>query len=149
MQSYSRKYYYYRRPIGDLSETRWRSTCLIGHPLENSTCFIGDWHGGSETHRRPRNVSSETGMSNRRSIGDQHAWCETHGRPLFLIGDPLETYMPDWRPIRDLDMLHWRPIWNRHTPSETHLKPTCPIGDQHTCLIGDTLETDMPDLSRD
>ena len=57
-------------------------------------------------------------------------------------------------------MLHWT-IWNRHASLDTHLKPTCPIGDwhvwstthrrltclirdQHTCLIGDTLENDMP-----
>ena len=38
----SRKYYYYRRPIGDLLEAHRRPTCLIGDPTENSTCFIGD-----------------------------------------------------------------------------------------------------------
>ena len=41
--------------------------------------------------------------------------------------------MPDQRPIGDLYMLHWWPIWNRHAPSETHLKPTCPIWDRHAC----------------
>ena len=40
------------------------------------------------------------------------------------IRDPSETDMPDWRPIGDLDMLHWRlacPIGNRHAPSETDM----------------------------
>ena len=31
-------------------------------------------------------------------IGDQS---ETNWRPTCLIGDPLETDMPDWRSIRD------------------------------------------------
>ena len=60
----SRKYHYYRRPMGDLDML----------------------------HRRHQHYS-------------------------------LETDMPDWRP--------------RHASSETHLKPTCPIVDQHTCLIRD------------
>ena len=63
----------------------------------------------SETHRRP--------------IRDP---LETHRRPTFLIGNPLETVIPDRRPIRD-----------RHAWSETHRRPTC--------LIGDTSKTDMPD----
>ena len=72
---------------------------------------------------------------------------ETHRRPTYLIRDPSETEMPDQRPIGDLEMLHRRPIWNRHAPSEIDmigLKPTCLIRDQHAYLIGDTLETYMP-----
>ena len=38
----SRKYYYYWKPIGGLSETHQRPTCLIGDPSETSTCFIRD-----------------------------------------------------------------------------------------------------------
>ena len=67
--SSSRKYYHYRRTIGEhvSSETDMplrRSTCLIGDPLENSTCLIGDRH-----------APSETDMPDRRLIKDQHA-CE-------------------------------------------------------------------------
>ena len=45
------------------------------------------------------------------------------------IGDPSETDMPDRRPIRDLDMLHQRPIGDRHAPSETDMPDRRPIGD--------------------
>ena len=45
---------------------------------------------------------------------------KTYQRP---IRDPSETNMPERRPIGEIDMPHWRP----------------------TCLIGDPLETDMPD----
>ena len=55
----SQKYYYYRRPIGDPSETYWRLTCLIE-----------DWH-----------ASSETNMPHPRPIGDQHVSSETLGHP--------------------------------------------------------------------
>ena len=91
-----------------------------------------------------------------RPIGDLS---ETHWRQTCFIGDPLETSMSHWRPIRD-----------RHVSPETHRRPTCligdlseanmphwrPIGDPHaslktnmphwrpTCLIGDPPETDMP-----
>ena len=51
----SRKYYYYRRPIGDPTETYRRP--------------IGDL---SETHRRPIGDPSETDMPHRRPIGDRH-----------------------------------------------------------------------------
>ena len=52
-------YYYYQRPIRDLSETHRKSTgdrhCLIGDPSETDmphwtpTCLIGDRHALSET----------------------------------------------------------------------------------------------------
>ena len=57
-----RTYYFYRRPIGDPSETHWRPTCLIGD-------------------------LSETDMPRQRPIEDQHASSETHRRPTCLIGD--------------------------------------------------------------
>ena len=47
----------------------------------------------------------------RRPIG---APSENYRRPTCLIKDPSETKRSDQRPIRDLDMLHWRPILNRH-----------------------------------
>ena len=104
----SQKYYYYRRPIGDLSKTYWRS---IGDPWENNmpdqrpigarhasletdmphwgpTCLIGDRHASLETdmpHQRPKCL-----------IGDQHASLETnkpYQRPMCLIDDPMETDM--------------------------------------------------------
>ena len=70
---------------------------------------------------------------------------------IIIIGDPSETDVPDRRP--------------RQASSETHLRPTCPIGDRTdlletgmpnqnptcmsnrraTCLIEDPSETDMPD----
>ena len=65
-----RKYYCYRRLVGDPSETNNMTD-------EWPTCMIGD-----------RLVRSEIGLFDRRptcSIGDRHAW--------------LDTGMPDWRPI--------------------------------------------------
>ena len=60
----------------------------------------------SESHWRPKCL-----------IG---ALSETHRGPTYLIGDPLETstcFIGDLNMfIRDLDMLHQRPIWNRHAP---------------------------------
>ena len=68
---------------------------------------------------------------------------ETHRRPTCLNGE--------------LDMLHQIPICNRHAPSETDMSDRQPIGDrlrlkclirdQRTCLIGDILNTDMPNRS--
>ena len=57
--SSSRKYYFYRRPIGDLSETHRR-------PIGDLDIFIGDWL-----------APSETDMPDRRHIGDRHAPSET------------------------------------------------------------------------
>ena len=103
-------------------------------------CLIGDQHAWLETN-----------MPDWRStclIGDRHTWFKTDmsdQRLTCLIGD---LNMPDRRPIRDHDMLHRRPIWKRHAPSETNmlgLRPTCLIRDQNTCLIKDSPETDMPD----
>ena len=156
----SRKYYYYRRPIVDLSETYQRP---IGHlsetyrkPIRDFRRHIGDRHAWSETQWRPQQASSETNLRPAWPIVDRHA--------------PSETDMPDLRPIGDLDKLHRRPIGDPHSQSETdmaHRRPTCPIGDWHanrrpigdwhvwsetdmpdqrltyTCLIGDTSESDM------
>ena len=124
MRRSSRKYYYYRRPIIDQ-------------------------HAWSKTHQRPQHASSETDMPDQRPIRDLDI---LHQRPTCLIRDPLETNMPDRRPIGDLNMLNWRPTCLKGDPLETSTCPigdpletsTCPIGDQHTCLIVDTLETDMP-----
>ena len=66
------KYYYYRRPIKDPSETYPKPTYLFG----------------------------DLDMLHRRltwSIGGRHAWLDTHQRPTCPIGDhhaPLETDMP-------------------------------------------------------
>ena len=97
----SRKYYYHRKPIGDLSETHRRSTCLIGYPSETDmllrrpTCPFRD-----------RLAPSETDIHNRRPtcfFGDRHAPSETeihNRRPTFAIverhgsGDPMENNMP-------------------------------------------------------
>ena len=117
----SRKYYYFRRPIGDPSETHRRPTSLIGYlnmlhrrltgligDLDmlhrRPTCLIG-------AHRRPRHAKSKTLTC---YIGDRHDLLETHQRPQHAS---LETNMPDRRPIKDLDMLHRR--------------PTCLIGDPY------------------
>ena len=43
------------------------------------------------------------------------------------IGDPSENDMPVWRPMGDLDMLHQRTIWNRHAPSKTDMPDRQPI----------------------
>ena len=103
-----------------LSETNRRLTCLIGDPSETSTCFIGDQHAWSETSTC--------------FIWNQIAWSETHWKPRHAT---LETNMPDWRPIKDLDMLYLRPTCqiggNRHAWLETHQRP------KHA-----TLETNMP-----
>ena len=56
-------------------------------------------------------------MSDRRPIGD-----------LDMLNQRLACL------IEDLDMLYWR---HRHAYSETHWRPTCPIGEPP--------ETDMPD----
>ena len=84
---------------------------------------------------------------------------ETHQRPTCLIGDQLETDMPDQRPtylIRDpleIDMPHRRPTCLIRDPSETNMPDGRPIGDRHvsseihwrpTCLIEDPTVTDMP-----
>ena len=131
-----------RRPIGDLNMLHPRPTCLIGvldmlhrrptgmigDPSETSTCYIGEQHVWSKTHRRLRHATSITIMHDRRPIKDQHSPSVTdipHRRLTCLIsvssetstcfiGDPSETNMP-----------HRRSIWNRHAPSETHCKPTC------------------------
>ena len=139
-------YYYYRRPIVDLLETHWKPTCLIGDPLETSTCFIRDWHAWSETstclignldmlhQRRLICLIGDPSETLTLYIGDQHAWSENN--------------MTDRRPIEDLDMLHQRTaclirdlsktstcfIGDRHAWSETHQRP------QHA-----TSETNMPD----
>ena len=66
----SQKYYYYRRPIGDPTETDMpyrRPTCLILRP----TCVIGDMPDW-----RPTCL-----------IGDRHVSLETHRRLTCLIGD--------------------------------------------------------------
>ena len=69
-----------------LSETHRRPTCIIGDPLETSTCFIGDRYAPSETVMldwrpiRDRSVPSETNIPFWRPIGERHA--------------PLETDMP-------------------------------------------------------
>ena len=64
-------------------------------------------------------------------------------RPTCLIGDQLESNIPDRRPVGD-----------QHASSETHQRPKCLIKEQHassethwrlTCLIGDSWETNMPD----
>ena len=85
----SRKYYYYRRPVVDISETHQRPTCLIEDPSETDmpdrrpisetdmphqrpTCLIGDLH-----------ASLETDMPHRR----RHAYSKTHQRPICLIED--------------------------------------------------------------
>ena len=59
--------------------------------------------------------------------------------------------MPDWRPIRDLHILNWRPTCptetdmpdrrpiRLHAPPETDMQDRKPIGDQHA-----PLETNMP-----
>ena len=119
----SQKYYYYWRSIKDLLETDQRP---IGDP--------------SETNQRP--------------IGDQHSWVETQSETLrCFIRHPSETNMPEWRPnrrpwdassethrrptclsgdpIRDLEMLHQRPIGD---PLKTHRRPTCLTGDWHALL---------------
>ena len=74
-------------------------------------------------------------MFYRRPIGDRHAWSETNRRP-----------------IGDLDMLYWTPIWNQHVSSGTDMPDQRPSympnwrynGDRHaksktlqrpTCLI--------------
>ena len=51
--------------------------------------------------------------------------------PSETYGDPLEINMPDWRPIGDLEMLHWRLIClirdasETDMPGETHWRPPC------------------------
>ena len=57
-------------------------------------------------------------------------WTETHGRPTNLIGN--------------LDILHQRPIWNRHAPSETNMTDRQPIIDRHVWSKTHH-ETDMSD----
>ena len=64
---------------------------------------------------------------------------------MIIIGDPLETNMPDWVPIRDLEMLHRRPICLIREPLETYMShrwTKCPINDRHP--YGDPSETHMP-----
>ena len=53
---------------------------------------------------------------------------ETHRRPTCLIGVPLETSTCF---IGNLDKLYWRPICNRHAPSETVMPDRQPIGNQN------------------
>ena len=123
----SLKYYYYWRPIRDLSETHRRPTCLIR-----------DRHALSENHRRPRHASSKTHMSDWRPIGVLNMF---YRRLTCLIRDRLETNMPDWRLTGDRhawrvtstyfigdrhawSVTHRRP---QHASLVTHLKPTCPI----------------------
>ena len=102
----SRKYYYYRRPIGNLSEPHRRPTCLIGDPSETDMLDrrpVGDWHVWLETHQRPTCL-----------IRDRHASSETnmpHWRPTCFIGDPSETNMPRWRPIINTYLAQgWSPM---------------------------------------
>ena len=73
------------------------------------------------------------------------------------FGDPLESDMPDQRPIRDLSETYRIPtcltgdpseilICVIRVPSETNMpdrRPTCPIGDQHA-----PSQTDMPHQRR-
>ena len=96
----SRKYYYYRRSIGDLSETQRRRRCLIGD--------LDMHHLRDMPDRRPRHASSKTNMPDRRPTKDRHT--------------PLVTDIPHRRLTclnGDLNMLQL----------VTHLKMACPVGD--------------------
>ena len=112
-----------RRPIGDVDMLHQRPTCLIGDTLKFN---LHNW--------RP----IRDNMPHRRPIGDLNM---LHPRQKYLIADPLETLECFIWDGHAWSETQWRP---RHASLETHLKPTCPIKDQQTCLIGDTLETDMP-----
>ena len=93
----------------------------------------------------------------RRPIGDQHVCSETHRRPTCLIRDPSETDMPDLqistcfiRNTSETNMPFRWPTCLIDSPSETGIvgmRLTYLIRDQLTCLIGDTLETDMTNRS--
>ena len=52
---------------------------------------------------------------------------------IIIIGDPLETNMPDREPIQYLSETYWRPF---RDISEAYRRPKC--------LVGDPSETDMP-----
>ena len=86
----------YQRHIGDLWETHWRPTCLIGDRSEN---LQRPWHASLETDmpdRRPQHASSETDMLDRRPIRDLNM---LHWRRTCLIGDLLKTstcFIGDW-----------------------------------------------------
>ena len=82
---------------------------------------------------------------------------ETHRRPTCLIRDPSETDMPDLqistcfiRNTSETNMPFRWPTCLIDSPSETGIvgmRLTYLIRDQLTCLIGDTLETDMTNRS--
>ena len=69
----SRKYYYYRRPIGDPLETDMPERRSIRDP--------------PEAHWRPQHASSKPDIPDQRPMGDRHAQpetdlpVETHRRP--------------------------------------------------------------------
>ena len=48
---------------------------------------------------------------------------------IIIIGDLSEIDMSDWRPIRDLAKLHRRQIGDQHAPLETDMPDQRPIGD--------------------
>ena len=80
----------HQRPIGDPSETD-----MFGNPSETSTCFIGDRHASSKTHRKPTCLTrdpSATDMPDRRP---RHVSSETHLKPTCLIKNLPEIDMPD------------------------------------------------------
>ena len=111
-----RKYYYYGRPIGDISETHRKPTSLIRDASETD---IPD--------RRPKCM-----------IGDPSETNIPHWRPTCLIGDPSETNMPIERPTclsgdpSEIDMPHWRPTCLRGDPLDTHMSHRKSI--RNTCL---------------
>ena len=85
----SRKYFYYRRPIGDSSETHRRSIedrHVWSETQRRPTCLIWHWHAWSETLWRPTCL-----------IGYRHAWSETHRRPTCLIKHVQRVFGQEWR----------------------------------------------------
>ena len=93
-----------QRPIRDLNILHQRLTCLIGDPSKFSICYIEDL---DMLQRRPTCLIRDPSEISTFFIRDQHAWSETHQRTRYATS---KTNMPDWRPIKDLNMLHQRPI---------------------------------------
>ena len=79
--SISRKYYYYRRPNGELLVTLQRPTCLIGDPSKTFPCFIIERHASSKTDMTDRDpLETDMPVDTHQKltclwspIGDQHA----------------------------------------------------------------------------